>query len=267
MEEGRMTSVALTEQASTARRRMPNRITAVFRLHFVTIATTIAVPWLILAIIFAANYVIWWIIARSVSDPADLADAQEGFSYSGATFYIFVYMMIVAVQAINLTFAFAQGYSVTRRDFYLGTSLAFVALAVMYAAGLTVLSYLEEVTGGWGLGGRKRRMVRAIPALPRDLPVLLLRGGGDGDGLRALALPRDGGSLRRADPRARRGRRARHPDGELGRGRRVVRAQRRQRCHPLVAGAHGRLRGRRVLRAAAGDAPQLMRDVAAPVYR
>jgi hypothetical protein len=154
MEEGRMTSVALTEQASTARRRMPNRITAVFRLHFVTIATTIAVPWLILAIIFAANYVIWWIIARSVSDPADLADAQEGFSYSGATFYIFVYMMIVAVQAINLTFAFAQGYSVTRRDFYLGTSLAFVALAVMYAAGLTVLSYLEEVTGGWGLGGR-----------------------------------------------------------------------------------------------------------------
>jgi hypothetical protein len=154
MEEERMTSFALTEQASTARRAMPSRIVAVFRLHFVNVSTTVVVPWLIMAVIFAANYVIWWIIARSVSNPADLADAQEGFSYSGATFYIFVYMMVVAIQAINLTFAFAQGYSVTRRDFYLGTSLAFVALAAMYAAGLTLLSYLEEATGGWGVGGR-----------------------------------------------------------------------------------------------------------------
>jgi hypothetical protein len=109
---------------------------------------------MIMAIIFAVNYTIWWIIARSVTSPSDLADAQEGFSYSGASFYIFVYMMVVAVQAINLTFAFAQGYSVTRRDFYLGTSLAFISLAAMYAAGLTLLSYLEEATGGWGLGGR-----------------------------------------------------------------------------------------------------------------
>jgi hypothetical protein len=154
MEAGRMTSVALTEQASAAHRTIPNRIIAVFRLHFVNITTTIVVPWAIMAIIFIVNYAIWWIIARSVTSQSDLADAQEGFSYSGASFYIFVYMMVVAVQAINLTFAFAQGYSVTRRDFYLGTSLAFIALAAMYAAGLTLLSYIEEATGGWGLGGR-----------------------------------------------------------------------------------------------------------------
>jgi hypothetical protein len=154
MEAERMTSITLAEQASANQRTIPNRILAVFRLHFVNVSTTIVVPWLIMGIIFIVNYAIWWIIARTVTAPGDLADAQEGLSYSGASFYIFVYMMVVAVQAINFTFAFAQGYSVTRRDFYLGTSLAFVALAVMYAAGMTLLSYIEEVTGGWGLDGR-----------------------------------------------------------------------------------------------------------------
>jgi hypothetical protein len=154
MEAQRMSTIAVAETTSATRPTTTNRVLAVSRLHFVTPSTIIVIPWLIMAVIFAANYVIWWIINRAVESPSDLADAQEGFSYSGATFYIFVYMMVVAVQAVNATFPFAQGYGVTRRDFYLGTSVAFVVLAAMYSAGLTILSYLEDATGGWGLGGR-----------------------------------------------------------------------------------------------------------------
>ena len=73
--------------------------------------------------------------------------------WSGASSWIFVYMMVIAVQAMNLTFPLALGYGVTRRDFYLGSSLTFVLLSVMYAIGLTLLAGLESATNGWGVGG------------------------------------------------------------------------------------------------------------------
>ena len=149
-----MTTVALSESASTARQPAANRILAVFRLHFVNPYTILIVPWLIMLFIFLVNYAIWWLIAANVQDSADLSDAQQGLGWSGASLYIFVYLMIVAIQAINFTFPFAQGYGVTRRDFYLGTSLAFVALAAGYAVALTLLSFIEEATGGWGLRGQ-----------------------------------------------------------------------------------------------------------------
>ena len=148
-----MTTVTVSESAAHTRAAAPNRILAVVRLHFVNPATTIVIPWMILGFIFLVNLAIWAIIFSAVSGEEDRANAQEGLNWSGASFYIFVYMTIVAIQAINLTFPFAQGYSVTRRDFYLGTVIAFVLLSAMYAAGLTVLSLIEDATDGWGLGG------------------------------------------------------------------------------------------------------------------
>ena len=130
------------------------RIWSVVKLNLANPWTAIILPWIILGVIFVANVAIWLIIDRAVGDAGDRADAVDGFSYSGAAMYIFVYMMVVAVQTVNLTFPFAQGYGVTRRDFYLGTSLTFVLLAAMYSVGLTILAAIEEATGGWGLDGR-----------------------------------------------------------------------------------------------------------------
>lgn len=148
-----MTTITLSESATTAHTPAANRILAVFRLHFVNPSTVVVVPWLIMLFIFLVNYAIWWLIFANTPNASDRADATEGLNWSGASFYIFVYLMVVAVQAINFTFPFAQGYGVTRRDFYLGTSLAFVTLSAGYAVALTVLSFIEEATGGWGLGG------------------------------------------------------------------------------------------------------------------
>jgi len=129
------------------------RIVRVAKLHLANPWTTVVVPWMVVGIIFAANFAIWWIILSNL-DPSEKVDAGEGLQWSGASMWIFVYMMVVAVQAISITFPFALGYGVTRRDYYLGSALAFVGLSAMYAAGLTILSVIEEATGGWGLGGR-----------------------------------------------------------------------------------------------------------------
>jgi len=129
------------------------RVLNVVRLHLTNPWTTIILPWMIMGIILLGNLAIWWLIVSN-TPAADLADVREGLGYSGASTYIFVYIMVVAVQAISVTFPFALGYGVTRRDYYLGTALTFVGLSAMFSVGLTILAAIEEATNGWGLGGR-----------------------------------------------------------------------------------------------------------------
>ena len=129
------------------------RILNVVRLHLTNPWTTIILPWFILIAILLANIAIWWLILSN-TPTANIADVREGLGYSGASTYIFVYIMVVAVQAIAVTFPFALGYGVTRRDYYLGTALTFLGLSAMFSVGLTILSLIEEATDGWGLGGR-----------------------------------------------------------------------------------------------------------------
>lgn len=130
-----------------------SRITRIVKLNLTNPWTTIVFPWLIIGAIFALSFGIWVIVYANIS-PEDAANASTGLQYSGANSWIFVYMMVIAVQAMNLTFPLALGYGVTRRDFYLGTSLTFVLLAAMYAVGLTILAQIEAATDGWGVRGR-----------------------------------------------------------------------------------------------------------------
>src|SRR5690554_3853858 len=128
------------------------RVLNVTRLHLTNVFPMMVLPLLILGFIFLVNYLIWWLIS-SVTDAEGMASASEGMQFSGASSFIFVYMMVVAVQSVNLTFPFALGYSVTRRDFYLGTSVMFVLLSVYYAAIMTIMATIERATDGWGFGG------------------------------------------------------------------------------------------------------------------
>ncbi len=127
------------------------RIVNVARLHLVNKGQIVVVPWLIMTFIFAVTLVIGWILRSSLS-AKDLAEAGDGMQYSGAIGYFLVYMLVIAVMAINQTFPFAQSYSVTRRDFYLGTIVAFAGLSVVYSAAITVLGWVEDITHGWGVG-------------------------------------------------------------------------------------------------------------------
>ncbi|MEO5921843.1 MAG: ABC transporter permease [Pseudolysinimonas sp.] len=144
----------MTTETLTARRpggTPISRITRIVKLNLTNPWTTIILPWLIIFAIFALSYGIWLIILRNASN---VEDASEGMQYSGASSWIFVYMMVIAVQSMNLTFPLALGYGVTRRDFYLGSALTFALLSAMYAVGLTILASIEDATNGWGIGGR-----------------------------------------------------------------------------------------------------------------
>lgn len=127
-------------------RRMAN----VFRLHLANPWPTVGMPWMVLMAIFAMTYLIWQLVAAN-ADPA----AMEGdeFTINGGMGWILVYMVVVAAQAMNQSFSFGLGMSMTRRDYYVGTIAYCTSLAVYYATGLTVLMAVERATGGWGLGG------------------------------------------------------------------------------------------------------------------
>lgn len=114
--------------------------------------TVVGWPLVILGAIFVMTWTIWWLIFLNL-DPEQTANASDGIQYNGASSYIFVYMLVVAVQAVNLTFPLALGYGSTRRSFTLGLTLAFVVLSAGYAVVMTLGAWLEELTGGWGLGG------------------------------------------------------------------------------------------------------------------
>lgn len=128
------------------------RIINVTRMQLINRFSLLVLPWMILSFIFIVNLAVWWLIMTNVS-AEDGADASEGMQFSGATGFIFVYMLVVAVQSVNLTFPFALGFSVTRRDFYFGTLGLFVAMSAYYGLGMTILAAIERATNGWGFGG------------------------------------------------------------------------------------------------------------------
>jgi hypothetical protein len=134
------------------------RIWRVVKLNLANPWTTVIMPWIVIASIFVLSYGIWWIVYVSAST-ADRAEASEGMQYSGASSWIFFYMLVVAAQAMNFTFPLALGFGSTRRDFYLGSSLTFVIMSAAYSVVLTLLAEVEKATDGWGLGGT---MFRAI---------------------------------------------------------------------------------------------------------
>lgn len=129
------------------------RIVNVMKLNLANPWTTLGLPSIVLGIIFFFSLALWWAIFSVIPESAR-DNTQQGLQWSGAATWIFVYMMVIAIQSVNLTFPFALGYGVTRRDFWLGSSLTFIVLAAIYTTGMTILSIVEESTNGWGFGGR-----------------------------------------------------------------------------------------------------------------
>ncbi|MGA0568839.1 hypothetical protein ACO2Q7_16030 [Rathayibacter sp. KR2-224] len=121
------------------------RIWNVTRLHFANRFSMIALPWIIIGFVYLVNMVIW------ISIFASTHQQLTGTQWSGSTMYIFVYFGIAAAQAMSLTFRFAMGMSATRRDYYLGTVVAFALQGLLFTAACTLLSYIEDWTRGYGM--------------------------------------------------------------------------------------------------------------------
>lgn len=144
-----MTSTTLSPTNSTAP-SFGARVVNVMRLHLVNRFQIIYTPWMIMSFIFAVSLVIGTMFRSArIADPSH-AD-EFTMEFNGAVFYFLIYMLVLAVMAISQVFPFAQSYSVTRRDFYIGTVLTFLTLSMTYSALITALSWIEDLTHGWGL--------------------------------------------------------------------------------------------------------------------
>jgi len=137
--------------APLTRSTSSSRILAVFRLHFVNPMIVAWMPLMIYSFIFLVNWLIWLVVA--LASDGKTAGMSQGTSWSGASLFIFVWLLVIAVQAMNRTFHFALGFGTTRRDYYLGTLAALVLLAAGWSVIFGILAAIEEATGGWGLGG------------------------------------------------------------------------------------------------------------------
>lgn len=118
-------------------------VARVARLHLVDRFSYTWLVWGILALTFALNLAIWAVI------PAE----PDGGFYTGALITIYIFMIVIGVQAATRFLPFAMTLGVSRRTYYVGTVALVVGLCALYAAVLTVLWWLEGLTDGWGMNG------------------------------------------------------------------------------------------------------------------
>lgn len=131
---------------------LARRVWNAVRLHAANPWPTLIMPWLIFAAIFGLTFAIWYVVTLAAGGPENL-DA-DAFTYNGGVTWVLFFLTVMAVQAMSLTFRFALGLGMTRRDYYLGTVAYLAILASMYAAGIALLAQVERLTNGWGLGGQ-----------------------------------------------------------------------------------------------------------------
>lgn len=116
-------------------------ITRVARLHLVDRFGYTWLVWGILAFTFAVNVAIF----------AVLPQTQPGGNYTGALITIYIFMLVIGIQAATKFLPFAMTLGVSRRTYYVGTVALVVGLCAVYAAMLTVLWWVEGLTDGWGM--------------------------------------------------------------------------------------------------------------------
>ncbi len=141
-----------TRSAAQPAPPLGRRVWNAVRLHAANPWPTLITPWLIFAAIFGLTFTVWYLITRAAGGVQNLDTGA--FDFNGGVTWVLFFLMVVAIQTMSLTFRFALGVGMTRRDYYLGTVTYLGLLAAMYAAGIAVMAQVERVTDGWGLGGR-----------------------------------------------------------------------------------------------------------------
>jgi hypothetical protein len=132
---------------STRPKPLTQRVWVVVRLLFANPWTAIYTPLLILSFILLVNIAIWGVLRATIEG----ASGTES-SINGGAFFLFIYMLVVAVQSVNQAFPLALGYGSTRRDFLLGFAVFALIVSVGYSLLLAAAGALERATDNWGVG-------------------------------------------------------------------------------------------------------------------
>lgn len=84
--------------------------------------------------------------------PDDVAEGMRG--NAGSIYSVPGFLIALGALAMNRNFAMALAFGATRRHFYLGTSIGFLATSAAVGAGAVVGLGLERLTGHWFIGAR-----------------------------------------------------------------------------------------------------------------
>lgn len=102
--------------------------------------TWLMLPWIIMGISFAVNFV----LASSV---------MEENLVTGGLFSVFILYLVLGITVPIQMFPFALGLGVRRVDYFVGTLLVVIAAGALLSALLILLSVLEgDVIPDWGVG-------------------------------------------------------------------------------------------------------------------
>ncbi|SFO07880.1 hypothetical protein SAMN05660359_01231 [Geodermatophilus obscurus] len=119
-----------------------NRVLAAARLHGMHPLMIVGIPWGIVTLSFVINLAIWATVGVGEESPG---------AFTGGLLSLYITVLVVFIQSVTGLMPFAMGMSLSRRTFYLGTALAALLTSLAYGAALSVLTSVEDATGGWGV--------------------------------------------------------------------------------------------------------------------
>lgn len=105
------------------KKSLVNRLYRVVRMNLSNPWPALIIPMIILSILILATLVFGGIFGGGL----------DGEVYFSAEFFFMTVLLVVANQSINHHFPLALSYGVTRRDFYFGSLVTFILLALLYS--------------------------------------------------------------------------------------------------------------------------------------
>ena len=111
-----------------------SRLFTVVRMNLSNPWPALITPSIILSVLLISAYTFYWIFGGGL----------DGQVYFSPEFFFMVVLLVIANQTINQHFSLALSYGITRRDFYLGSLVGFVILAVGYSLLSSVLGLLAD---------------------------------------------------------------------------------------------------------------------------
>jgi hypothetical protein len=121
-----------------------NRTLQAARLHVVHPLAILGVPWLVGLSSFTVNELIWGF--------GHLGSQPDNAGGTGGVLALYITVSAVFLQSVTQLFPFAMGVGLSRHTFYAGTAVMALAQSLGYALVLTILSAVENASGGWWTG-------------------------------------------------------------------------------------------------------------------
>jgi uncharacterized membrane protein (UPF0136 family) len=119
-----------------------NAIMRAARLHLIGMPMTLGLLWGNLALVFAINLFVFALIGDRI---------PPGRAITGAVVAVYIVMLVIFARAMTQLLPFAMALSLTRRTFYLGTSIVVLGLSATSGMLLLLAKLVEDATDGWGL--------------------------------------------------------------------------------------------------------------------